>query len=230
MLYEDDFEFEEQPANIRDRNIPGTGGGGGGGGRRGGGQGGGYGGGRRGGGGQGGGYGGGRRGGGKPGGYSRGPREHHELPDNAKPARDLLTEMLGKMGMDHVEIEYIPRPEGEYLEVTGPDLAMLIGRHGNTLEALNLIFNNMLNAGVRNNRRYFTIDAEGYRARRADALKRLAFDVLERALRDGKPQRLDPMLPSERKIVHLALADDERVRTESEGEEPERRVVVFPAE
>lgn len=222
MLYEDDFEFEEQPAHIRDRNVPGsTPTGGGGGGRRGGPGGGGR-----------------RNGGGKPpfrrggnGGYGRpsGPREHHELPDNAKPARDLLTEMLGKMGMEHVDIAYIPRPEGEYLEVTGPDLAMLIGRHGNTLEALNLVFNNMLNVGVRNNRRYFTIDAEGYRARRADGLKRLAYDVLERVLRDGKPQRLDPMLPSERKIVHLALAEDERVRTESEGEEPERRVVVFPA-
>ncbi len=132
------------------------------------------------------------------------------------------------MGVDKVEIAYIPRQEGEYLEVTGPDLAMLIGRHGNTLEALNLIFNNIINAGVRNNRRYYTIDAEGYRARRADQLKHLALATLERVLREGKPQKLEPMLPSERKIVHLALSENENVRTESEGEEPERRVVVFP--
>jgi spoIIIJ-associated protein len=105
---------------------------------------------------------------------------------------------------------------------------MLIGRHGNTLEALNLIFNNVLNAGVRNNRRYFTIDAEGYRAGRADQLKHLALATLERCVRDRLPQKLEPMLPSERKIVHLALADSESVRTESEGEEPERRVVIFP--
>jgi spoIIIJ-associated protein len=223
MLYEDDFEFEEQPANIRDRQIPGkttgeraprTGGGGG----RPGGGGGGYGGGRRGGGGGGGGY------------RSRGTRErtHHELPEDAKPARDLLSTILTQMGLENVEISYIPRKEGEYLEVTGPDLAMLIGRHGNTLEALNLIFNNIINAGVRNNRRYYTIDAEGYRARRADQLSELAVDTAERVLRDGKPHKLDPMLPSERKIVHLAIADNPAVRTESEGEEPERCVVIHP--
>lgn len=105
---------------------------------------------------------------------------------------------------------------------------MLIGRRGNTLEALNLIFNNILNIGVRANRKYYTIDAEGYRARRAEDLQDLAFDVLERVVRDKKPFKLEPMLPSERKIVHLALAEDERVRTESEGAEPERRLVVFP--
>jgi len=228
MLYEDDYEFEEQPANIRDRQIPGkttgerpagdrpTGGGG----RRGGGGGGG----RRGG---GGGYNGGRRGGG---GYHHAPKERstHELPDDAKPARDLLASILTQMGMEHVDIGYIPRKEGEYLEVTGPDLAMLIGRHGNTLEALNLIFNNIINAGVRNNRRYYTIDAEGYRARRADQLSELAVATAERVLRDGKPHKLEPMLPSERKIVHLAIADNPEVRTESEGEEPERCVVIFP--
>ncbi len=226
MLYEDDFEFEEQPANIRDRAIPGKSSGGGGGGR-------GTGGGR--------GYGGERRrGGGRPPGDGRrrfGPPLHHtgpstlehfELPEDAKPARQLLTEILGLMGLQHVDIHYIPRSEGEYLEVSGPDLGMLIGRHGNTLEALNLIFNNILNAGVRNNRRYYTIDAEGYRARRAEQLRNLALATLERCVREGAPQRLEPMLPSERKIVHLALAESELVRTESEGEEPERRVVVFP--
>lgn len=221
MLYEDDFEFEEQPANIRDRQIPGknasdrgprTGGGGG---RRGGG--GGYG---------GGGYGGGRRGGGYRARGSAGKAQ--ELPDDAKPARDLLASILTNMGLQNVEISYIPRKEGEYLEVSGPDLAMLIGRHGNTLEALNLIFNNIINAGVRSNRRYYTIDAEGYRARRADQLSELAVETAERVLREGKARKLEPMLPSERKIVHLAISDNPAVRTESEGEEPERCVVIHP--
>src|SRR5579872_5221380 len=213
MLYEDDFEFEEQPANIRDRAIPGKGGGGGG--RRGGN------GGRR-----------GRGGDGRRNNYGRRSYGRSatatEPPDQAKPALELLREILTRMGVGSVDIAYIPRPEGEYLEVSGPDLGMLIGRHGNTLEALNLIFNNVLNAGVRNNRKYFTIDAEGYRARRADQLKNLALVTLERCIREKKPQRLDPMLPSERKIVHLALAENQYVRTESEGVEPERRVVIFP--
>jgi spoIIIJ-associated protein len=208
MLYEDDFEFEEQPAYIRDRAIPG------------------------------------KTGAGRPTGRhdesaqkrrrppGRGrhgassPR--HDVPEEAKPALELLREILERMGIGQIDIAYIPRTEGEYLEVSGPDLGMLIGRHGNTLEALNLVFNNILNAGVRNNRHYYTIDAEGYRARRADQLKTLALSTLERCMREHVPQKLDPMLPSERKIVHLALADSELVRTESEGEEPERRVVVFP--
>ena len=151
-----------------------------------------------------------------------------EFPDDAKPARDLLSSILTQMGLANVEIGYIPRKEGEYLEVSGPDLAMLIGRHGNTLEALNLIFNNIINVGVRNNRRYYTIDAEGYRARRADQLSELAVETAERVLREGKPRKLEPMLPSERKIIHLAIADNTAVRTESEGEEPERCVVIHP--
>ncbi len=88
-------------------------------------------------------------------------------PESARPARALLEEILVKMGVDG-DVRYYARPEGEYLEVRGPDLANLIGRHGHTLEALNLIFNNIMNIGVRKDRHYFTIDAEGYRARRAD--------------------------------------------------------------
>jgi spoIIIJ-associated protein len=201
MLYEDDFEFEEQPADLRDRPIPGRSGGGrnGGAGRR-----------------------------REPRRTSGVSRRAQELPEEAKPAAALLRDILERMGAGPIEIAYIARPEGEYLEVAGPHLGMLIGRHGNTLEALNLIFNNAFNAGVRNNRRYYTIDAEGYRAHRADQLKSLALATLERCVRERAPQKLEPMLPSERKIVHLAVADSELVRTESEGEEPERRVVIFP--
>ncbi len=210
MLYEDDFEFEEQPANIRDRNVPGRGGD----------------------------RGGPRRGGGRGEGrrsYGEGRRhvafdagKPQPLPEDAKPAHDLLKELLERMGVQAVEIAYVPRSEGEYFEISGPDLAALIGRHGSTLEAVNLIFNNIINAGSRTNRRYYTIDAEGYRAKRADDLKELALETLERVVSGKKPVKLEPMLPSERKIVHLAIADDARVRTESEGVEPERRVVIFP--
>src|SRR5437660_5108887 len=106
-MFEDDIEPEDQqPAEIRDRETPGRGGSGV------------------------------RRGGGRRNG-TRSPaaprkRVKAEMPDAAKPPRDLLEEILGKMGVPHAEIEYLSRPEGEYFEVTGPDLAMLIGRHGNT--------------------------------------------------------------------------------------------------
>jgi spoIIIJ-associated protein len=151
-------------------------------------------------------------------------------PESVKPARELLEQILERMGVSGANVRYYARTEGEYLEVDGPDLANLIGRHGHTLEALNLIFNNIINVGVRNHRRYYTIDAEGYRARRAEQLKTLALATLERVIRERRPIPLEPMLPSERKIVHIALAESPFVRTESEGVEPERRLVVFPKE
>jgi spoIIIJ-associated protein len=149
-------------------------------------------------------------------------------PPSAKPARELLETILTKMGIRDADVVYITRPEGEYFEVRGPDLANLIGRHGHTLEALNLIFNNIVNAGVKKDRHYFTIDAEGYRARRADMLRGLALQTLERAIREKRSIALEPMLPSERKVIHIALADNPYVSTESSGSEPERRVVVSP--
>ncbi len=159
----------------------------------------------------------------------RPPRaEAQPEPESARPARELLETLLAKMGILGTRVRYYARTEGEYLEVDGPDLANLIGRHGHTLEALNLVFNNMVNAGVKKDRHYFTIDAEGYRARRADLLKGLALQTLERAMREKRPISLEPMLPSERKVIHLALADNPFVATESSGAEPERRVVVIP--
>jgi spoIIIJ-associated protein len=149
-------------------------------------------------------------------------------PESAKPARELLEQILTKMGVTGVDLHYYSRPEGEYFEVRGNDLANLIGRRGHTLEALNLVFNNIINAGVRKDRHYFTIDAEGYRARRADQLRGVALQSLERAIREKRPIELEPMLPSERKIIHLALADNPYVTTGSEGVEPERFVVVAP--
>ncbi len=149
-------------------------------------------------------------------------------PESVKPARELLEQILERMGVGGAQVRYYARTEGEYLEVDGPDLANLIGRHGHTLEALNLIFNNIVNAGVKKDRHYFTIDAEGYRARRADLLKGLALATLERAMREKRSISLEPMLPSERKVIHLALADNPYVSTESSGVEPERRVVVIP--
>ncbi len=149
-------------------------------------------------------------------------------PEAVRPARELLEVVLQKMGVSGARVRYYARSEGEYLEVDGPDLANLIGRHGHTLEALNLIFNNMVNAGIKKDRHYFTIDAEGYRARRADLLKGLALQTLELAIREKRPIPLEPMLPSERKVIHLALTDNPYVRTESSGVEPERHLVVIP--
>jgi|SRR5271165_532824 len=149
-------------------------------------------------------------------------------PEAVRPVRELLEEILQRIGIREPRVVYYERSEGEYLEINGPDLGSLIGRHGQTLEALNLVFNNIINANARKDRHYYTIDAEGYRARRADVLKGIALQSLERAIRERRPVPLEPMLPSERKVIHLALADNPFVTTESSGVEPERRVVVSP--
>ena len=118
--------------------------------------------------------------------------------------------------------------EGEYLEVRGPDLANLIGRHGNTLEALNLVFNNIVNAGVRNNRRYYTIDAEGYRARRADQLKGLALETLERAVRERSRSCSSRCSPRSARSSTWRSPTAPSSRPSRPGVEPDRRVVVSP--
>jgi spoIIIJ-associated protein len=149
-------------------------------------------------------------------------------PESAKPAHELLEQILVRMGITGAQVLYYERPEGEYFEVRGGELANLIGRHGQNLDALNQIFNNILNAGARKERHYYRIDAEGYRAGRADNLRSLALQALERALREKRAVELAPMPASERKIIHMALANNEFVSTESVGVEPNRRIVVTP--
>lgn len=107
------------------------------------------------------------------------------------------------------------------------DLAMLIGRHGMTLDALSAITNAVMHRGE-SRELFFSVDVEGYRARRIATLRSIAQRSAERVLRDGEPVELEPMPPAERRVVHLALAAHRDVRTESAGEGSDRRVVILP--
>jgi spoIIIJ-associated protein len=143
--------------------------------------------------------------------------------------REILEEViqgLGLKGTVDVERDH----EVVTGTVHGEDLGLFIGRHGQTIDAVqHLIFRIALarGAGDEGDLRV-VIDAEGYRARRAEALQRVADQAADDARRYGRPVALDAMTASERKLVHEYLRDRGGVETYSEGEEPDRHLVVAP--
>ncbi|WP_106396754.1 Jag family protein [Actinocorallia populi] len=119
--------------------------------------------------------------------------------------------------------------EGEraMVSVVGSDLDELVGKRGEVLEALQELTRLAVHRQT-GNRTRLMLDVGGYRERRREELSKLGRDVCEEVKRDGKPKPLAPMTPFERKIVHDAIAAA-GLRSESEGEEPERYVVVYPS-
>jgi spoIIIJ-associated protein len=111
--------------------------------------------------------------------------------------------------------------------VNGDDLGLLIGKHGSTIDALQHIAARVAFRGEEERKR-IVVDAAGYRERREATLRRAADRAVEDALAFGRPVELEPMSPAERKVVHLYLRDRTDVDTHSEGDEPERRLVVTP--
>lgn len=109
---------------------------------------------------------------------------------------------------------------------SGPDLGLLIGKHGQTIDALQYLTNAVLHRHAVG--KEAVIDAAGYRERRHEALAALAQRAAAEALATGRPVELEPMTSVERKVVHLHLKDDDRVETGSDGSEPNRFVVVRP--
>ena len=112
-----------------------------------------------------------------------------------------------------------------YVSISGPDLGILIGRRGETLEALQFLTNLAVSKQMAEKIRMI-VDIEGYRHRREETLVRLAKRLSEKVKRTGNRVVLEPMSPHERRIIHTALQDEYRVTTFSEGEEPNRRVVI----
>lgn len=111
--------------------------------------------------------------------------------------------------------------------VDGEDLGLLIGRRGQTIDAVQLLCYRAAFQG-RPDRKRVTVDAAGYRERRRDAVERQADRAAERALKSGNEIELEPMTPSERRVVHQHLKERAGIETFSEGDEPERCVVVAP--
>jgi len=156
----------------------------------------------------------------------RAERPDAELPLIAEDLREFLSEVVARMGLEAgVDVE----DDGECVtaDLDGPDLGILIGRHGQTIDALQYIAAIAVNRR-RKSRRRVIVDAEGYRDRRATSLHSMADRVAQRVARDREPVTLKPMSAAERKVIHLRLKDHPRVETVSEGHEPNRAVTIAP--
>ena len=138
-------------------------------------------------------------------------------------AVDFLTEVTEKMGAP-AKVEAKMGDEAMNVELSGENMGMLIGHHGDTLDALQYLTSLVVNRGAEDYTRV-VLDTEGYRDKRAKALAQLAERTAARAIRTGR-HSLEPMNPYERRILHTTLQDHPRVTTYSEGEEPYRRVIV----
>ena len=153
------------------------------------------------------------------------PADALDAESPAGVAKAFLGEMTKLMGVD-VTIDMGTDPEGNiYGFIQGDTLGILIGRRGETLDALQYLTSLKVNRGRESYTRV-TLDTENYRAKREDTLIRLANRMANRALRTGRKVSLEPMNPYERRIIHFALQQNEGVTTHSEGDEPNRHVVI----
>lgn len=150
-----------------------------------------------------------------------------QLDAIADAGADAIRLIVGALGLEGTIDEY-EGDEGEIiLDITGDDLAVLIGRHGRTLDALQVLVSTITNRKL--DIRYpLVVDVSGYRHRRRLKLEEIARGAADRAIRQHRSVQLRPMSSFERRVVHVVLRDDRRVTTESEGAEPRRMVVVHP--
>ncbi len=139
---------------------------------------------------------------------------------------DLLELIADQAGVD-AEVRVQEDEDGLTGEYIGEDLAVLIGRQGETIDAIQHLAYRIAYKGERD-RRGVTVDAAGYRERRAVALRAAADQAAEAAVSDGRPVSLEAMTALERKVVHEHLKSRHDVETYSEGQEPDRRLVVAP--
>ena len=144
-----------------------------------------------------------------------------------KKGREFLEKILASMELD-VRIEEEMRRNGARLNLFGENLGILIGKHGQTLDALQYLTNLAANQELADERVRIVIDIEDYRMRREDTLRRLAGRLAEKVRRTRQRVVLEPMNRHERKIIHMALADEHNILTYSAGDEPYRKVVIEP--
>jgi spoIIIJ-associated protein len=144
-------------------------------------------------------------------------------------AANILRGILGKMG---IEFEVVPSETEERitLEVKGPETGLIIGKKGQTLDSLQYLVNKIRSKqlGEDHEGKAISVDAEGYRERRAESLVELAHKMAEKAKRTGKPVAADPMSAADRRIIHVTLANMTGLTTRSEGEGIYRHLIVIP--
>jgi spoIIIJ-associated protein len=154
------------------------------------------------------------------------PEGEEEPGSPAARLRELLERITAELGVP-VRITITEDDESVLARLSGPDLGPVIGRRGQTIDAIQYLANAFVWRGA-DERKEVVIDAAGYRERRRSSLEQAADRAAEDALRTGEPVELEPMSSVERKIVHLYLQDRTGIVTESEGSDPNRYVVVRP--
>ncbi|GAB4468983.1 MAG: hypothetical protein Kow00124_03790 [Anaerolineae bacterium] len=162
-----------------------------------------------------------------------------EAPDDereASVAHDTLQELLGHMGIKaSIQVRRAQQTNEEnepapwVLNIRGRDLGILIGRRGETLNALQYIARLIVSRELQHHTN-FVVDVEGYKLRRESTLRALAKRMAERARSQRRTMTLEPMPPNERRIIHLTLRTDETVRTESVGTGDDRKVTIIPVD
>lgn len=147
------------------------------------------------------------------------------------PLAGELRELLGRVAAElgaRCSVEAREEADAVVASLTGPDVGLLIGRHGQTLDAIQYLANVIGWREHGDGHKQVVVDAAGYRERRQATLESLARRSAAQARSSGRPVELGPMAAAERRVVHLCLRDMPGVSTRSEGEEPYRHVVVVP--
>lgn len=145
-------------------------------------------------------------------------------------AREVCLEVLKRMGLE-AQVEASENDERITLDVKVPEAGLLIGRKGETLDALQFLVAKVTYRGLEGQpgTKPIQVDTEGYRARRAEALVAMAQRLCEKVVKTQRPLEVDPMSAGDRRVIHMALASVPGVATRSEGEGEDRRLIIFPA-
>ena len=143
----------------------------------------------------------------------------------ADTGKEFLLGMFGKMGLS-VQIEKLTTKDKITFQVHGEELGILIGKHGQTLDAIQYLTNLVANKEVRR-RCQIVVDVENYRSRREETLIQLAHRLGAKVRRTRQKIALEPMNAFERKIIHVALQNEKHIKTDSEGQEPYRHIVIY---
>ncbi len=146
--------------------------------------------------------------------------------EEIKTARELTIGLLERMGV-RPEVEGFLREGALHLEIRGDQESILIGKHGRTLEALQMLIGRMVNKRLKSAIRV-TLDIDDYRKRRADSMTQMAHRMGEKAKSTSRPQTAGPFNAHDRRIIHVALKEDPFLRTESLGEGELKKIKIIP--
>jgi spoIIIJ-associated protein len=156
------------------------------------------------------------------------PAPLEEESEEGQLAREVLEQILAAIGV-RAQLQLREGEDAITATFVGRELGLVIGKHGQTIDAIQYLVNAIAARGLGEERKPVVVDAAGYRDRRQASLDALAVRSAEKAVSSGQPVELDPMTAVERKVIHLRLKEFPGISTRSEGTEPNRYVVIEPA-